>query len=362
VLDSSGPGNPIRASHEVASALEPTSISPSEPTSAGTYVISNARPADISKPVLDSPVKPHRGFPVKILALGGAAVVAIGAIAALASPNIEPICKTLNNCSANIKYGSVYKEASNSAESALSVINNAKSVKDLKGAQTQLQQSILALSKVPKNVDSYADAQKLLPNYQKQLKNLQEKVIIETKAQQDLQQAKTLANKVLTQKKLAGSLTVLTNDRAKLQQAIQRVDKIPSNSLSATQRQTERLAYLQKSKELDIEIQKQVAAEAAAQRQREAATPQSSGWSGSGGSSSGGREPLWGSGSGSSGGSSAAPPPPAVWNSGGSSVAQEPAPAPAAAPREPLWGGGGGSQQAAPPPSKSGGGDQEPLW
>jgi serine/threonine protein kinase len=362
VLDSSGPSNPIRASHEVASALEPTSISPSEPTSAGTYVISNARPADISKPVLDSPVKPHRGFPVKILALGGAAVVAIGAIAALASPNIEPICKTLNNCSANIKYGSVYKEASNSAESALSVINNAKSVKDLKGAQTQLQQSILALSKVPKNVDSYADAQKLLPNYQKQLKNLQEKVIIETKAQQDLQQAKTLANKVLTQKKPAGSLTVLTNDRAKLQQAIQRVDKIPSNSLSATQRQTERLAYLQKSKELDIEIQKQVAAEAAAQRQREAATPQSSGWSGSGGSSSGGREPLWGSGSGSSGGSSAAPPPPAVWNSGGSSVAQEPAPAPAAAPREPLWGGGGGSQQAAPPPSKSGGGDQEPLW
>jgi serine/threonine protein kinase len=353
-----------------SAALEPTSISPSEPTSAGTYVVSNARPADIAKPVLDSPAKTRRGLPIKVFALGGAAILSIGAIAALASPNIEPLCKALNNCSANIKYGSVYKEASNAAESALSAINTAKSVKDLQGAQTKLQHSIQELGKIPKNVDSYTDAQKLLPNYQKQLKNVQEKVTLETKAQQELQQAKSIANKVLEQKKPAVSLAALTDDRAKLKQAIQRIDKIPTNSLIAPERQTQKQAYLKKTKELDTEIQRQAAAaaeQAAQQRREAAAAPRSYGGSGGGSGSSGsGGEPLWGQGSG--GGGSEAPPP-AVWNSGGSggsggsSVAREPAPAPAPAPREPLW-GSGSSQQAAPPPSNSGGssGGAEPLW
>ena len=350
----------------ISSTLEPTSISPSEPTSVGTYVVSNVRPANIAKPVLDPPAK-TRKLSVKIFALGGAVVVALGAITALASPNIEPVCKALNNCSANIKYGSVYKEASNSAEAALGIINNAKSVKDLQGAQTQLKNSIQALGTVPKTVDSYTDAQKLLPNYQKQLKNLQEKITLETKAQQELQQAKTLTNPVLTQKKLPASLSALTVERNKLKEGIQRLDKIPSNSLIAPQRQAEKQAYLQKTKQLDTEIQKQVAAENEAQRRWDAAHPPSrvdggygsNGGGSSGSTSTGSGEPIWGPGS---GGSTAEAPPPAVWNSGGSSVAQEPAPAPAA--REPLWGAGsgGGGSNAAPPPSGGGGGDKEPLW
>jgi serine/threonine protein kinase len=370
----SGSGINIGVSSGTAStALEATSISAPEPTSVGTYVVSNARPADIARPEIASSPASRRGFPVKIFALGGVALAALGAIATLASPNIEPVCKALNNCSANIKYGSLYKEASNSAESALSVINNAKSVKDLQSAQTQLQQSVQTLSKLPKNVDSYGDAQKLLPNYQKQLKNLQEKITLETKAQQDLQQAKVMADKVLTQKKPAESLGALTDDRAKLQQAIQRVDKIPSNSLSASERQTQKQAYLQKSKQLDLQIKKQAAVEQAAQQRREAAAaaaaPPASNWgggggygggSGSGGGSSGSRaEPLWGQGS--TGGSAPQP----AWGSGGSSVAREPAPPRAAAPKEPLWGGGGsggGAQQAAPPSNSGGSSGAEPLW
>lgn len=347
-----------------SSSLEPTSISPSEPTSVGTYVVSNVRPADIAKPVLDQPTKTRKGFPVKIFALGGAVVVALGAITALASPNIEPVCKALNNCSANIKYGSIYKEASKSGEAALGIINNAKSVKDLQGAQTQLKNSIQALGTVPKTVDSYTDAQKLLPNYQKQLKNLQEKITLETKAQQELQQAKTLASPVLTRKKLPDSVSALTVERDKLKEGIQRLDKIPSNSLIAPQRQVEKQAYLQKTKQLDTEIQRQVAADNEAQRRWDAAHPPSSGnggygSNGGGSTANGGGEPIWGPGS---GGSTAEAPPPAVWNSGGSSVAQEPAPAPAT--REPIWGPGSnaGSNDAAPPPSGGGGGDKEPLW
>ncbi len=333
-------------------------------TSMGTYVVSNARPAEISKPISNLGAKVRKGSPLKVIGFGGVAIVGLGAIAAFASPNIEPICTALNNCSANVKFGSVYKKASNSAETALGVINSAKSLTDLKGAQTQLQQSVQQLGTVPKAVDSYSDAQKLLPNYQKQLKNLQEKITLETKAQQDLQQAGAIANTVLTQKKSPNSLAALTDNKAKLQQATQRLDKIPNTSLSAPQRQTQKQAYLKKSKELDAEIQKQAAAEDAFQRQRQreaAAAPAYTAPSGSGaqpssGGSSGGTEPQTDSGS-----YNTAPPPANNWNSGSSSVARDPDPAPA--PREtPLWGGGGGgSQQAAPPPSKGGGG-AEPLW
>lgn len=361
------------------SSLEPTSISSfgsgsasngsSEQTSVGTYVVSNARPAEISKSISSPDAKIRKGSPLKVVAFGGMAIVALGAITAIASPNIEPICTALNNCSANVKFGSVYKKASNSAETALGVINSAKSLNDLKGAQTQLQQSVQQLSAVPKTVDSYSDAQKLLPNYQKQLKNLQEKIGLETKAQQDLQQAGAIANKVLSQKKAPESLAALTDSRAKLQQATQRLDKIPNTSLSDPQRQTQKQAYLKKSKELDAEIQKQAAAEEAAQRQRQreaaAAAPA---YSGSGGGSGSGYQS---GGGGSSGGSEgqgegSAPPPANNWNSGSSSVAQD-SPPPAAAPQEPLWGngsggGGGSSQQAAPAPSNGGGGGGEPLW
>ncbi|WP_404788437.1 protein kinase [Altericista sp. CCNU0014] len=346
-----------------------TSTSALEPTSVGTYAISNARPAEISKPAPDSASGNRRAFPLKVVALGGGVLVGLGAIAAFASPNIEPICKALNNCSANVRYGSVYKEASNSAEAALSVLNNAKSFQDLQTAQSQLQQSIQQLNKVPKGVDSYSDAQKLLPNYQKQLKTLQERMTLEKKAQQELQQADTIATKVLTQKKLPTSVAALSTNKAKLQEAIQRIDKIPQKSLSTSQGLAQKQAYLKKSKELDREIQKQAAAEAERQRRAAAAAPQRR-WRDRPEPqySSGGQEPIWGEGS-----SSPAAPPPAVWNSGSSSVAQDPprsapapAPAPAPAAQEPIWGGdggGGGASQAAPPPSNGGdAGGNEPLW
>jgi chemotaxis protein histidine kinase CheA len=342
-------------------AQEPTSVSPLEPTSVGTYAISNARPVEISKPKSDLASGVRRAFPVKIFALGGAVVVGLGAIAAFASPNIEPICKALNNCSANIKYGAVYKEASNSAEAALSVINNAKSVKELQTAQSQLQQSIQQLDKVPKTVDSYSEAQKLLPNYQKQLKAVQERLTLENKAQQELKQADAVATKVLAQKKLPETVAALSDNKAKLQQAIQRIDKIPQKSLSTSQGLTQKQAYLKKSKELDVEIQKQATIESAQQRRAAAASRRV--WRDDRPdypSNAGGREPIWGAGS-----SSASAPPPAVWNSGSSSVAQDPprrsAPAPAPAAREPIWGGGGGGAQQTAPPSGGSGGN-EPLW
>jgi serine/threonine protein kinase len=349
-----------------AGALEQTSIGPIEPmtpTTMGTYAVSDAPPAQVAKAATVAPAGKRRRLNLKLLALGGAGVVALGAIATLASPNIEPICKALNNCSAEVTYNSLYETARDSAESALTAVKGAKSLGDLEKASGQLQKSVQQLTKIPDAVGSYGEVQKVLPTYQKQMKSLSERITFEKKAQQDLKQAKSIVNKFSTKKKLPTSVAGLSENRAQIQQALQRLDKIPDNSLSAQQKKVERQAYQQQIKTYDQAITKQSAVEA--EQRRAAPVYQTPAYTGGGGSSytpsgGGSSEPLWGN-------DAPAQQAPAWGPGSGSSTAANSAPPPAQ--EEPLWGGGnGGGGNAAPPApadNGSGGGDGgggEPLW
>ncbi|MGB8700602.1 MAG: protein kinase, partial [Thermosynechococcaceae cyanobacterium] len=347
--------------------LAETSIGVPNSPSLGTYVVSEAKPAQVLKAQSDSTPASRRFLKPKVWVLSGAAIVGLGAIAALASPNIEPICKTFNNCSATIKYNTIYEDAVGSAEAALATINSPKSVQDLQTASGQLKQSVQQLAAIPKSVDSYNDAQKVLPTFQARLKSLDERVAMEKKAQQDLQQAEAIAQKVLTQKKAPESLDALTDNRKQLEQSRNLLKKVPSNSLSAAQVTAKEKDVSLRIKTLDTEIgQQQAAIEAERQRARAYAPAPSNGGSGGGAyvppsNASEGSEPLWG-GCGSSTAQAPAPePPPPVWGGGGGSSSASQAPPPAA-PAAPLWGssdpqpagnGGGGS---------SDGGGGEPLW
>jgi serine/threonine protein kinase len=300
-----------------STALEKTSgTRPGEGSAAGTHVVFGMNPAQVVKPESSATSSPRQFLKPKYFALGGAAILGLGTIAALASPNIGPICKTLNNCSAEVKYNTVYEDSQDKAESALTAVNNAKTLQDLQNADTKLKESIGQLSKIPEVVHSYKDAQKVLPNYQKQLKSLEEKITAEKKAQQDLEQADVIAKPVLAQKKISGSVASLSENKAKLQTAIERVNKVPDKSLTASQGKVQKQAYLDRQKAIDAEIKKQAAIEAEqqrkwaaaeAERQRQQAaykTRNQPSWnsanSGGGGGSSGG---SW-SGSGGGGGSS----------------------------------------------------------
>jgi serine/threonine protein kinase len=351
-----------------STALEKTSgTRPGEGSGAGTHVVFGMNPAQVVKPEPSVTPSSRRFLKPKYFALGGAAILGLGTIAALASPNIGAICKTLNNCSAEVKYNTVYEDSQDKAESALTAVNNAKTFQDLQNADTKLKESIGQLSKIPEVVHSYKDAQKVLPNYQKQLKSLEEKITAEEKAQQDLAQADVLAKPVLAQKKVSGSVASLSENKAQLQKAIERVNKVPDKSLTASQGKVQKQAYLDRQKAIDAEIKKQAAFEAEQQRRwaateaerqrqqaaRDAQRQQSwnsanssgsgggggrsgGGWSGSGGGSgSSGRSGGGGSGSSGGGGSSG--------RSGGG---------------EQLWGNNSGSSGSGG--STSGGG--EPLW
>jgi serine/threonine protein kinase len=356
----------------------PSKLTETEETSfsQGTYVISDVNHSVVrSEAPANNPQQ--RFWRPKMLAVGGAAFLALSAIAALAAPNIEPVCKALSNCTAEVTYRARYNEAVDVAEASETVALGAKSLKDLQIAQSKLQQSVQQLAKIPEAVRSYEDAKNLLPGYQTRLKTLNEKISIEKKAQQDLTQAEALANKVLTQKTVPQTSTGLLDNKAQLQKAVDRISKIPDQSLGFANVKAKKQTFQTKMKALDVEISKKEAIEAEQRRQAAASAYRPPSYSGGGGyvpqdppdsAGSGGGSSYSGSSGGSnySGGSS---------YSGGGGSNYEPAPAPrssgggqqsassssSAQPQEPLWGSGAPAKSSGGSAPASGG-SQEPLW
>jgi serine/threonine protein kinase len=358
-------GSGARANGSSVPIAFPSKLTGLEETSfnQGTYVVSDVNHSVVRS---ETPAKTStsRFWQPKMLALGGAAVIALSAIAVLAAPNIEPVCKALSNCTAEVTYRSKYNEAVDSAEKSEAVALGAKSLKELQAAQGDLQKSVQQLTKIPEAVRSYEDAKKLLPGYQTRLKNLDEKISIEKKAQQDFNDAEAIANKVLTQKKAPQTSTGLSDNKAQIQKAIDRISKVPEQSLIFPNVKAKKQAFQTKIKALDVEIAKKESIEAEQRRQAAANAY---------------RPPV----SSSNSSNNYPPQDPAPtqsssneWassNSGGGGGNYEPAPAPrssggggqsssstAAQPQEPLWGSGSPNSSGGSAPAS--GGSQEPLW
>lgn len=362
----------------------PSGLTGSEDTSfsQGTYVVSDVNHAVVrAETPVNAPT--NRFWRPKMLAVGGAAVVALSAIAALAAPNIEPVCKALGNCTAEVTYRSRYSEAVDAAEASEAVALGAKSLKDLQAAQGKLQDSVQQLAKIPEAVRSYEDAKKILPGYQTRLNSLNEKISIEKKAQQDLDQAEAIANKVLTQKTVPQTSTGLLDNKTQLKKAMDRISKIPDQSLIFSNVKAKKQVFQTKIKALDGEISKREATEAQQRRQVAARTyippvggggsgyvpqpqdslpasqaPSGGGYSGSGNSSGGN------SSSGSGGGYSSSrnyDPAPAPRRSSGSGRQSSSSGSSVAQPQEPLWGPVDPAKSSGSSAPASGG-SQEPLW
>ncbi len=356
-------GSGARANGSSVPIAFPSKLTGLEETSfnQGTYVVSDVNHSVVRS---ETPAKTstNRFWRPKMLALGGAAVIALSAIAVLAAPNIEPVCKALSNCTAEVTYRSKYNEAVDSAEKSEAVALGAKSLKELQAAQGDLQKSVQQLTKIPEAVRSYEDAKKLLPGYQTRLKNLDEKISIEKKAQQDFNDAEAIANKVLTQKKAPQTSTGLSDNKAQIQKAVDRISKVPEQSLIFPNVKAKKQAFQTKIKALDVEIAKKESIEAEQRRQAAAnayrppasnnyppqdpaPATQSYGGERSASSNSGGGEGS--SYSGGSGGGKYEPAPAPRSSSGGGQSSSSTT----AQPQEPLWGPTGNSAPA-----------KEPLW
>jgi serine/threonine protein kinase len=292
---------------------------------------------------------PGTSSPLKKIALiGGGVALALMAAVGVASPNIEPVCKVLNNCNAEIKFKNQYTEALDQAKSAKQASQIAKTLKDLEAAQGQLQVAVKDLEQIPDSVAAHKDAQKALPEFQKVLKALNARVITEKKGEQEFSKGTALIDKVnqeektLKDQKKTATLAILSGQKQKLEDAAKLMDQVPAQSMAGQQAKTKKQDLQKRLTNLDQAIAKQDAIE----NPRPVYVPPAP--SGSGGGSD------WNSGN--AGGN---------W-SGGSNSAAAPAPepyyppAPAPAPAEPpVWGpgsGGGGGSSNPPPPA------EEPLW
>jgi serine/threonine protein kinase len=287
----------------------------------------------------------------KIALIGGGVVLALMAAVGIASPNLEPVCKVLNNCNAEIKFKTQYTEALDQAATAKQASQAAKTLKDLEAAQGQLQAAVKDLEQIPDSVAAHKDAEKALPEFQKALKDLNARVITEKKGEQEFSKGTALIDKVnqeekaLKDQKKTATLAVLSGQKQKLEDAAKLMDQVPAQSIAGQQAKTKKQDLQKRLTNLDQAIAKRDAVE----NPRPVYVPPASS------SSRGGN---WNAGSGSDWNSGNAG---GNWSSGNNSAAA-PAPEPyyPPAPAEPpVWGpgsGGGGGSYNPPPPA------EEPLW
>jgi serine/threonine protein kinase len=308
--------------------------------------------------------------PLKKFALVGSGIaLALSAMVGIASPSIEPLCTVFKNCNADIKFKSQYTKALDQAKSAKQSSESAKTLKDLEAAQVQLQEAVKDLEQIPDSVPVHNDAQKVLPEYQQALKDLNARVATEKTGEQEFSKGVALIDQVtqeekrLKDEKKTATVAILTEQEKKLKTAEAQMDKVPTKSMAAVQAKSKKQELKTRLTAKSQQIDKRYAIENPAPVY---VPPVSSGGgsSGGGGGNWSGGNSGWSSGSGSAAAPAPEPyNPPArevpAWGSGsggggGSSGGSHNPPPPE--PEPPLWGpgsgGGGGSE----------GGGGEPLW
>jgi serine/threonine protein kinase len=305
--------------------------------------------------------------PVKKFALiGGGIALALSAMVGISSPSIEPLCTVFKNCNADMKFKSQYTKALDQAKSAKQSSESATNLKDLEAAQVQLQDAVKDLEQIPDSVPVHNDAQRVLPEYQKALKDLNSRVATEKKGEQEFSKGVALIDQVTQEEQRlkdgnkTATVAILTEQEKKLKTAEAQMDKVPAKAMAAVQAKSKKQELKTRLTAKSQQIDKRYAIENPAPVY---VPPVSSG----GGSGGGGGNWRGGNGGWSSGSGSAAAPAPEPYNpprarqepvggsggGGGGGGSYNPPPP---EPEPPLWGpgsgGGGGSE----------GGGGEPLW
>ena len=201
----------------------------------------------------------------------GSLVVALvgGGIISVASPHVHLLCGVLNNCSREIQFQTVYEQAMAEAESVSTAADKAKTIEDLQTSHDRLEDAIATLNTIPKDVKVYAEAQKVLPQYQTQLKTLKTQLTKEIAARDKLNQAESIASKALKQPDKSDSIAELEDGKAQWQQALEHIETVPAASFVAQQAKQKQQNYNQQVKKINDRIATLNAA--ARQRQREQA-------------------------------------------------------------------------------------------
>lgn len=292
-----------------------------------------------------------RGFRKgKAVALGITVILLGGGGIGFASPHMEPLCQIFNNCSRNIRFQTVYEDASAEAKSAQEEATEAQNVEELQAAHDRFETAIMDLESVPDSVQVHATVQKELPDYDTQFKAVQTRLAAEKKAQEQFEKAEasaTAAEEKMEAVKKSETIATLEDAKKQWQASQNHLQNIPKGSLMESQVKAKRQRNEDMIQTLQGKIDTRVAAErrrqqaaAAARRRQQAAAASRT----STASKTTSQQPATASRSRSTSSAPRRSTPSAPRRSTSSPPRQT---APKAAPKEPLWG---------PPAGK------EPLW
>jgi|GEM_PF-746379 len=271
----SNPNSPTTPqSPQTKSQLAATTAQQSIPASAVPPAIENTNNGTGTVPSQTWVAAPHkvtRFNRTNVLTAGVIAILMGGTALAFTSPHIQAVCTALSNCSQDIQFQATFDQAVEDAKAALNRSQKAKTISEIQAAHKQLDEAITEMNKIPKNVTIYPKAKQAIANYQAESKTLSARIEKETKANETLKKATTIAQAVQKKTKSGDSVSTLDQHKAEWEKAIKLLQEVPKDTLIAPQAEATRKDFDQKLQALSKQRQQKITAAAEAQRQQEAA-------------------------------------------------------------------------------------------
>ena len=192
-----------------------------------------------------------------LISLGG---LLLGFVGFSTLPKIQPLCQIFNNCSIESqqekKYKHLFKEATEQAEEANTLFQNAKTLGNLVSAEGSMKEAISQLETIPEDASVYNKVEDKLPDYQNQLKEIDASLDKEKQAQQLLSEAEAIASNAHQLSDTVNNVSQMEEARARWNKAIDKLEIIPEDSLIATLTSELTEEYKDNLKDIERKIQK----------------------------------------------------------------------------------------------------------
>jgi len=184
----------------------------------------------------------------KVMALGSLAVLLLGGtVYATVIPHIPSLCKTFNNCARDNQYQKVYREAVKTAASALEQGSNYENLLELEQGRASLKTALDQLATIPEDTLIYPQAKEALEQYEKQFQEID-------RAQTNITEAQKLGERASEQMAVANTVGHYQVAKTDLEQALAKLEKIPSESPIASQVQLLQQQYQNQIKTIEEKV------------------------------------------------------------------------------------------------------------
>ncbi|WP_324616393.1 protein kinase domain-containing protein [Lusitaniella coriacea] len=172
------------------------------------------------------------------------------------SPYISWICKPFNYCARDREFQELYQQTLDDGTKARLQTQKAETLKTLETARDRLQQAVLKLETVPKDVTVYPEAQQMLAYYRHELERVDLRLTREQTAAKQLEAIEKQAKKIERQIEAAASKRELERARSRWKKLLLQLKQIPNNTSSSDRARTLRDRYENRLSDLEAQIER----------------------------------------------------------------------------------------------------------